>query len=97
MLIPPTVPANLLWHCPVGGGTCSYFINLYTPSDANLRSISTIAPQEEVIHLLEKQWKSDDEKLCIIFHDMVNAHWDDHLKELDIKQVHQGDNVSNYF
>jgi len=96
MFIPPTVPANMLWHCPVGGGTCLYIINLCALSDANLRSISKIVPQDEVICLLEKQWKSDDEKVCMIFHEMVNAHWDNHLKELDIKHVCQDDDVSNF-
>ncbi|KAI0296196.1 hypothetical protein BC826DRAFT_246526 [Russula brevipes] len=28
MYVPPILPADMLWHCPVGGGTCSYFINL---------------------------------------------------------------------
>ena len=46
---------------------------------------------------MEKQWKSNDEQVCMIFHEMVNAHWEDHLKELDIKHVDKGDTVSNYF
>lgn len=97
MFNPPTFPADLLWHCSIGGGTCTYIINLCAPSDANLRSISTVVPQDEAIYLLEKQWKSTDEQVCMIFHEMVNAHWEDHLKELDIKHVDQGDTVSNYF
>jgi hypothetical protein len=97
IFIPPTVPADLLWHCPIGGGTCSYIINLCALSNANLRSISTIVPQDEAIHLLERQWKSNDEEVYMIFNEMVNAHWDNHLKELDIKHVCQGDDVSNYF
>ena len=97
MFNPPTIPANMLWHCPIGEGTCSYTINLYVPSDANLKSISTIISQDEAIYLLEKQWKSNDEQVCIIFHEMVNAHWEGHLKELDIKHVDQGDTVSNSF
>jgi hypothetical protein len=97
MFNPPSIPANMLWHCPIGGGACLYTINLCAPSDANLRSINIIVPQDEVIYLLEKQWKSNDEQVCMIFHEMVNAHWKDHLKELDIKHVDQGDTVSNYF
>jgi hypothetical protein len=97
MFNPPTISANMLWHCPIGGGSCLYTINLCAPSDANLRSINTIISQDEVIYLLEKQWKSNDEQVCMIFHEMVNAHWEDHLKELDIKHMDQGDTVSNYF
>ena len=96
MLNPPTLPANMLWHCPIGGGNCPYTINLCAPSNANLRSISAIASQYEAIYLAEKQWKSNDEEICMIFHEMVNAHWEDHLKELDIKYVLQGDTVSSY-
>jgi len=97
MFNPLTIPANMLWHCPIGGGTCSYIINLCTPSATNLRSISTIVPQDEAIYLLEKQWKINDDQLCMIFYEMVNAHWEDHLKELDIKHLCQGDTVSYYF
>ena len=99
MFNPPTIPANMLWHCPIGGGTCPYTINLSTPSATNLRSISTIVSQDEAIYLLEKKWKINDERLCMIFYEMVNAHREDHLKELDIKHVYQGDSdsVSDYF
>jgi len=97
MFNPPTIPADMLWQCPIGEGTCSYTINLCAPLDANLRSINTIVSQDEAIYLLEKQWKSDNEQVCMIFHEMVNAHWEDHLKELDIKHVDQDDTVSNYF
>jgi len=96
MLTSPTLPLNMLWHCPVGGGTCSYVIDLYTPSDINLRAINGIVSQDEVIYFLEKDWKSNDEQVYVIFCEMVNAHWEDHLKELDIKYVRQGDAVSSY-
>ena len=43
---------------------------------------------------MEKEWKSNDEQLYTIFYEMVNAHWEDHLKELDIKHVKQGNTVS---
>jgi len=92
MFNPPAISANMLWHCSIGG-TCLYTINLCAPSDANLRSI----PQDEAIYLLEKQWKTNDEQVCMIFHEMVNAHWEDHLKELDIRHVDQGDTVSYSF
>jgi hypothetical protein len=95
MLIPPTLPVDLLWHCPVGQGTCSYAINLCSPSNTTLKSISAVIPQNEVICFLEKNWKSNDEQVYTIFCEMVNAHWEDHLKELDIKYVRQGDTVSN--
>jgi hypothetical protein len=94
MLTSPTLPLDMLWHCPVGG-TCSYVINLCAPSDANLKAIDTVVPQNEVIHFLEKGWKSNDEKVHLIFYEMVNAHWEDHLKDLDIKHVHEGDAVSD--
>lgn len=97
MLIPPTLPVDLLWHCPVGGGACSYVINLHSPSNTNLGSINAIIPKNEVIHLLERNWKSNDEQVYMVFCEMVNAHWEDHLKELDIKYVRQGDTVSNWF
>ena len=97
MLIPPTLPANMLWHCPIGGGTCTYIINMCAPSSANLMSISTIVSQDETICLLKKQWKSNDEEVCMIFYEMVNAHWEDHLKKLDIKYMRQGDAVSKCF
>jgi hypothetical protein len=98
MFHPPTIPADLLWHCSIGGGTCSYTIDLHAPSATNLRSINIIGPQaQDAIYLLEKQWKSNDKQLCIIFYEMVNAHWEDHLKELDIRHVRQGDAVSNNF
>jgi hypothetical protein len=96
----PKIPANMLWHCSIGEGTCSYVINLCTPSATNLRSISTIVPQDEAIYLLNKQWKINDKRLYMIFCEMVNAHREDHLKELDIKHVRQSDGhnaVSNYF
>ena len=93
----PPISANMLWHCPVGEGTCSYTINLSAPSATNLRSINTIISQDEAIYLLEKQWKSNNEQLGKIFCEMVNAHWDNHLKELDIRNVQQGDAVSSYF
>lgn len=96
MLIPPTLPVDMLWHCPIGG-TCSYIINLCAPSDTNLKSISANFPQDEVVYFLKKGWKSNDQQVFIIFHEMVNAHWEDHLKELDIKFVRQGDAVSDHF
>jgi hypothetical protein len=46
---------------------------------------------------LERNWKSNDEQVYMVFCEMVNAHWEDHLKELDIKYVRQGDTVSNWF
>lgn len=95
----PTIPSNMLWHCPIEGGTCSYTINLCALSDTNLNGlVNTIVSKDEAINFLNRQWKSSDQELCTIFNQMVNAHWEDHLKELDIRYVHQGDdNVSDYF
>jgi hypothetical protein len=87
----------MLWHCPIGGGTCSYTIDLCAPSAANLRLINTVISQDDALYLLEKQWRSDDEQLSKIFFKMVEVHQEDHLKELDIKHVQQGDDVSCYF
>ena len=84
----------MIWHCPIGGGTCQYAIDLCTPSDDNLQLISTVVPKDENNYLLGKAWKSDDEQVYMIFYEMVNSHWEDHLKELDIKHVKQGNAVS---
>jgi hypothetical protein len=93
MFVSPILPANMIWHCPIGGGTCQYVIDLCTPSDDNLQLIGTVVPIDEVNYLLGKEWKSNDEQLYMIFYEMVNAHWEDHLKELDIKHVKQGNVV----
>jgi hypothetical protein len=88
------LPSDLIWHCPVGGGACLYVIDLCTPSDNNLKLISTDISSDDRIYLLEKGWKSNDEQLYMMFYEMVDAHWEDHLKELDIKHVKQGNTVS---
>ena len=95
MFVSPTLPANMIWHCPIGGGICQYVIDLCTPSDDNLQLISTAVPKDENNYLLGKEWKSNDERLYMTFYEMVNAHWEDHLKELDIKHVKQGNAVSH--
>ena len=94
MFVSPTLPANLIWHCPVGGGTCQYVIDLCTPSDDNLQLISTVVPMDENNFLLGKEWKSNDQQVYTIFYEMVNVHWEDHLKELDVRYVKQGNAVS---
>ena len=96
MLVPPTLPVNMVWHCPVGG-TCSYVIDLCAPSDDNMRLISAVVPQDDITYLHEKDWKTNDEQVHMIFYEIVNAHWENHLKELDIRYVQQGDDVSYYF
>ena len=35
MTTPPTLPADMLWHCPVGGGTCSYLIDMCSHAGDN--------------------------------------------------------------
>lgn len=94
MFVPPALPANMIWNCPIGRGTCQYIIDLCTPSDENLQLIGTVVLKDESDFLLRKEWKSDDEQVYMIFYDLVNAHWEDHLKELDIKHVKQGNAVS---
>jgi hypothetical protein len=97
MFVSPTLPANLIWHCPIGGGTCLHTINLYHPSDDNIKLINTVVPQDDIIYFIEKKWKSNDEQVYMVFYEMVNAHWEDHLKDLDIKHVKQGNAVSITF
>jgi hypothetical protein len=93
MLKPPRLPIDLIWHCPVGGGSCTYSINLCAPTDDNLRLIRAVVPHDAIIFLLSKDWKSNDEQIFAIFYEMVNAHWENHLKEFDIKYIRQGDAV----
>lgn len=95
MLTPPTLPVDMFWHCPVGEGSCSYVINLCAPTDHNLRLIQALVPYEDIIHLLSKDWKCNDDQVMMIFYEMVNAHWEDHLKELDIKYVRRAAAVSH--
>ncbi|KAI0308209.1 hypothetical protein B0F90DRAFT_1813513 [Multifurca ochricompacta] len=91
MFVVPALPADLIWHCPVGGGTCSYTINLCALSEDNLRLIQNCVSHEDVVHLQRKNWKSNHERTFMTFYEMVNAHWGDHLKELDIKHIRQGE------
>jgi hypothetical protein len=95
MLIAPTLPVDMIWHCPVGGGSCLYLIDLCAPTGNNLRLIQALVPHEDIINFLSKDWKCNDEQVMMIFYEMVNAHWGDHLKELDIRYVRQGDAVSH--
>jgi len=97
MFVSPILPANMVWHCPIGGGTCPYVINLCSPSEDNIRLISTVVSPDDIGHFLQRGWKSNDEEVYTIFYEMVNAHWEDHLKELDIKHVKQGNAVSDGF
>jgi hypothetical protein len=94
-MLPPLFQLICSGTVPVGGGTCSYFINLCNPSDETLRPIKGVVPQGDIMYLLEKNWKSNDEQVYMVFCEMVNAHWMDHLKELDIKYVQHGDTVSH--
>ncbi len=91
MSTPPTLPADMLWHCPIGGGTCRYAINLFSPSDDNLRHVS----YDNTNYLLNEDWKCNDEQLMMVFYEMVNAHWEEHLRELDIKHVRHNNTVSH--
>jgi hypothetical protein len=93
MLTPPTLPFDMIWHCPVGGGSCLYLINLCTPTGTDIRLVQALLPHEDIIHLLSKDWKCNDELIMMVFYEMVNAHWEEHLKDLDIKYVRQGDAV----
>ncbi|KAH9044480.1 hypothetical protein EDB85DRAFT_1909713 [Lactarius pseudohatsudake] len=97
MFTPPTLPANMLWHCPVGGGTCSYVINMCRPSVDNLGLVRMRVPNDSIVHLLNNDWKYNDEQVMTIFYEIVNAHWEVHLRELDIRYVRGGDAVSYRF
>lgn len=95
MFAPPTLPADLLWHCPVGGGTCTYTVDLCSPSQDNLALVHKRVPNDSINYLLNKDWKCNDEQVMMVFYEIVNAHWEDHLRtELDIEYVRRGDAVS---
>jgi hypothetical protein len=96
MLTAPPLSIDMIWHCPMGGGSCMYCINLCAPTDDNLRLIRAHVPHEAIVYLISKDWKSDDEQVMAIFYEMVNAHWESHLKELDIKYIRQGDAVKSF-
>ncbi len=74
MFVLPILPMNMIWYYPIGGGTCQYIIDLYTPSDNNLQLINTVVPMDRNNYLLGKEWKSNDEQVYMIFYEMVNAH-----------------------
>jgi hypothetical protein len=92
MFLSPLLPTDLIWHCPIGG--CIYVIDLCTPSDDNLKHVSTSISSGDRISFLRKEWKGNDEALYTFFYEMVNGHWEDHLKGMDIKHVKQGNTVS---
>lgn len=95
MFAPPTLPADLLWHCPVGGGKCTYTVDLRSPSQDNLRLVDKRVPNDSIDYLLNKDWKCNDEQVMMVFYEIVNAHWEDHLKtELGIEYVRRDDAVS---
>ncbi len=98
MTAPPTLPVDMLWHCSVGGGTCSYVINMCSPSDDNLRVVRKRVPNDSIDYLLNKDWKYNDEQVMMVFYEIVNAHWEDHLgRELDVGYVRRDDAVSHRF
>ena len=97
MFTPPVLPVDMLWHCPVGGGTCSYVINLCSPSDDNLRLVHKYMSNDSINYLLKKDWKSNDKQVMMMFYEIVQAHWEDHLRALDIKYVWHNDAVSHCF
>ncbi|KAI9444800.1 hypothetical protein H4582DRAFT_2179797 [Lactarius indigo] len=91
MFTPPTLPANMLWHCPVGGGTCPHVINMCRPSEDNLGLVRRRVPNDSISYLLNGDWKYNDEQVMTIFYEIVNAHWEDHLKKLDVRYVRRDD------
>lgn len=93
MTAPPALPANMLWHCTVGGGTCSYTINLCSLSQDNLRLARKRVPRESLDYVVNRDWKADDGQVWTVFYEIVNAHWEDHLRELDIEYVRGDDAV----
>jgi hypothetical protein len=94
MFMPPTLPADMVWHCPVGGGRCPYVINLCSPSQDNLALVHKHVPNGSINYLLHRDWKCNDEQVMMVFYEIVNAHWEVHLQELGIKYVQCGDAVS---
>lgn len=94
MFMPPTLPADMVWHCPIGGGRCTYIINLCSPSQDNLGLVYNHVPNDGINYLLHRDWKCNDEQVMMVFYEIVNAHWEEHLQELGIKYVRHNDVVS---
>ncbi|KAI0275072.1 hypothetical protein BC834DRAFT_965512 [Gloeopeniophorella convolvens] len=92
VLRPPVLPPDLHWYCPLGGGTCPYSIDMYAPSEDELRILRTCGdvPLKDINDLRRKEFKSDEERVYLMFCELVSAHWDVHLAELDIKHVVDG-------
>lgn len=97
MFTAPTLPVSMVWHCPIGGGTCSYIVDMCSPSQDQLRLVHGQVPKGNIEYLLNKEWKCDDEQMMMVFYEIVNAHWEDHLRELDIKFVRSDGVVSPSF
>ena len=96
MFMPPALPADMVWHCPVGGGKCTYVINLCSLSQDDLGLIHHHVPIDGINYLLHKNWKCSDEQVMMVFYEIVNAHWEEHLQGLGIKYVRQNDVVSTH-
>ncbi|KAI9460587.1 hypothetical protein BJY52DRAFT_1262507 [Lactarius psammicola] len=98
MTTPPSLPADMLWHCPVGGAACTYVINMCSLSDDNLRLVRNRVANDSIDFLLNEDWKYNDERVMTIFYEIVNAHWEVHLRrDLDVRYVRRDDAVSNHF
>jgi hypothetical protein len=96
MFTTPTLPVNMVWHCPIGGGTCSYIVDMCSLSQDHLRLVHGRVPKGNIESLLNKEWKCDDEQMMMVFYEIVNSHWEDHLRELDIEFVRSDGVVSHY-
>ncbi|KAI9512594.1 hypothetical protein F5148DRAFT_1162695 [Russula earlei] len=94
LFVAPLLPTDMLWQCTIGG-ICSYVIDMCSPSADNLKIINAVFPQE-FTQFLEKGWKGNDEQVYMMFYEMVDAHYKDHLKELDIKHVVRDGDASTF-
>lgn len=94
IFMPPTLPADMVWHCPVGEGRCTYVINLCSPSQDNLGLLHKCVPNDSINYLLHRDWKCNDEQVMMVFYEIVNAHWEEHLRELGLKYVRCNDMAS---
>jgi len=52
-------------------------------------------PHGIIDYVLNKDWKYNDEQVLTVFYEIVNAHWEEHLKELGVKFVRY-DDVSTF-
>jgi hypothetical protein len=94
MFMPPTLPSDMVWHCPVGEGRCPFVINMCSPSQDTLGLVHKHVSSDSINYLLHRDWKCNDKQVMMAFYEIVNAHWEEHLQELGIKHVQHSNAVS---